>query len=162
MKENKSKDIIIILLLIIIVILGVFCALFATDTISLNSKLDANLNEDNKIQDVGINYNDYIGVWYQNESLVNQESIKIKKVNDNLITMNIFFYRIASMQDVDVYMNENIGTFTALTEALIDDGYGKVDGTIMFEENQIVVTINSSTIGLQSGKKYSFAYKNNQ
>lgn len=138
--------------------LGVFCVLLATGTISFNSELDTNLDEDNKIQEVNINYNDYMGVWYQSESFVNQESIEIKRINGNVVTMNIFFYRIASMQDCDVSMNGNTGTFTALT----DEGNGRVDGTILFEDNQIVVTINSSTIGLQSGKKYIFTYRVNQ
>lgn len=104
--EKKNNNLVIILMGVIIVILAVLCILFATDTITLNTKDNEVSNSNNTItEDNNKNdeqpqekkdYSRYIGSWHNDET---QNEITIKNITDNEITFTWFLYRLAGIDD---------------------------------------------------------------
>ena len=103
-----------------------------------------------------INLNDYMGTWYKSKETINQEYLKIKNIKDSSFVINVFFYRIAGMEDTIVEIRENKGTF----EAYNIEKTGKIKAEMVLENNKIVLNIISSSIyGIENNTQYIFMYK---
>ena len=162
-KETKNRFSIIIVLLIVIIIL-IFAIMAAVLVKKGKTEGNSNTNEtivekneeDNVVDNADVF--DYEGTWYLSEEQANQETLKLTKTEEDTYNMNIFFYRIAGMQDTTVKIENNTGTFKELTE----DGNYFVEGTVNLNDGKVEIEITNSTVEyISQGKTYSFEYKSN-
>ncbi len=162
-KETKNRFSIIIVLLIVIIIL-IFAIMAAVLVKKGKTEGNSNTNEtivekneeDNVVDNADVF--DYEGTWYLSEEQANQETLKLTKTEEDTYNMNIFFYRIASIQDTTVKIENNTGTFKELTE----DGNYFVEGTVNLNDGKVEIEITNSTVEyISQGKTYSFEYKSN-
>ena len=168
MKNETNKNTVIAVLIVIIIILSILVILFATDTISFNSRVTDNNNElfnenidkeDTTISDSATTNNnstqnkeesnnnsdstkitsDYIGEWYLYE---NADYLKIINIDNNQIKFDWFIYRIDMYKNVVATIaSSNIATFKSTD----DLGTHEIEGKLTFEENLIKLEVTKVT-----------------
>ncbi len=84
------------------------------------------------------NLNHYVGYWYVGEE--NDQELKIENINQDTIKFSLWYYRLTSIDDVTVKINDNIAAFSYLSNENIAKGY------LTFEEASITVTITETNI----------------
>ena len=167
-KDERGEVKLITLITIILVITLILFAYVAynffqkKETKGLNSNNPINLKNTN-IET--INLNSYLGEWYESEqhfSDTNPNNLSVKEINNNQIIFDLYITRTANFDDVSVSINNNKGTFEAITEngPSADGNTSKITGNIELENNTIKLTIDKSNVlYLNSNSEYVFKYK---
>ena len=79
------------------------------------------------------------------------------------MTFNLYITRTAQFDDVNVIINNNYGTFEAITDngPSSDGNISKITGRLELFDNEIKLYIeHSNVLYLDSNTEYTFTYKN--
>ena len=87
------------LIVVILVLLGVF---FYKNFDSLDKSID---------------YNDYIGYWFEDSDDCNQDYVYIKNIEGNMLTIDIFIYREYG-DEISIVLNDDKLSFSVDGESL--------------------------------------------
>lgn len=158
---NKKLYGIIIILTLIIIMLGGYIAY----EMLLNEKKENSneiVNTDNNEE--MINFDNLLGYWYENVEMcdkVNATNIDIKSIDDNKLKMNLYITRIAMINEIEVTMNNNNGTFYAEVEDIPtnDDETANISGSIVISNDSIKLNIiDTNILYLENNIEYIFTY----
>lgn len=134
-----------------------------------NETFKFNYRNDNK--QVGIIPDNYIGTWYESEEHskdVNANSIEVISVEDyyglDKIKFGFYITRTAQFENIEcILVSTHSGDFEA--DAVMgptkDGSQGKVSGSILFNRDNIVLTIKDSNIVDLNNQTYTFKYRKN-
>lgn len=157
---KKNKGFIAIIIILVIIIMGLVGYIVYDKLLSNNENQD--ISDNNKV----INYQDYLGKWYESENSINNSNtntLYVKNINDNVMIMNLYITRIAQFNDFQITFNQNKGSFEATTEngpAKDNNKKTKITGTIIINDNEIKVSIlESNVLYLENGTEFVFTYK---
>lgn len=135
MKEEKGKNIIIILLVVIVVMLLALCVLFATGTISFNSKSLDNNTENNGNIETEVNDNNE-----PSESFSKDASDYVELVSD---IMDGHAFKKVSFKNLDSSLTESYLNEQTLMLNDIEryEGYNLTDGNTWFQVNGNILSV---------------------
>ena len=121
-------------------------------------------NSNNNTAQEKNNLDTYLGMWYESENQYtnpNPNNLNIKNVSNNKLLMDMYITRTADFDNFEVTLNENLGTFEALTDngGSSDGQSAKINGKIEFTDNAIKVEVlKSNVLYIESGNIYTFKY----
>lgn len=116
------------LIVVILVLLGVF---FYKNFDSLDKSID---------------YNDYIGYWFEDSDDCNQDYVYIKNIEGNMLTIDIFIYREYG-DEISIVLNDGYGEFE--TEF--------VYGSIYLNDDKVSFSVDGESLD-NIERNYDFVY----
>lgn len=129
--------------------------------LSTNSTNEENVNnEDNTIDNIeeelqsdaiinGINMNDYVGMWYENQELEGYSEVDIAVDDNNRIELQIGIYRLNTFDELSTSITGNVIKF--------NDIYGTT-GTVTLEKEKVILEYSSESFEIKN-QKIEFTYR---
>lgn len=135
------------------------------DNKKVNNQENISSNTTNNKTSNQVNLNDYVGSWYESYNHTtdkNPSNLKIKKIENNKIAMDLYVSRIAQFSNFEVNINANTGNVEVITDngSSSDGKTPKMSATIELSNNTVTINVTRSNIlYIESGTKYAFTYK---
>ena len=176
-KDNKGMSLIvftIIIVILLVVAIGVIIYLLnnpvkenvVTQNPSIiqggmtnneNKVISGNLDVNNQnsienkieINTTNINIEDYVGIWYENESLKEYSDVCIDLDEDKNILVEVGIYRLTTFDNLKATLNGNIITLTKNNDFI---------GTLTLGNNKIIFNYSVEDLNIEN-EKVEFTYK---
>ena len=96
----------------------------------------------------------YVGTWYTEDEDEGSASLQIKQINDETIVLEVAIYRSLAFSATAKIENNEI-------KFVGDDASAKVNGTMKFNDDEILLTIDETDFYDSTivGKTFSFVVK---
>ena len=123
------------------------------DNKMLSENLDVNNQNsvENKIEinTTNINIEDYVGIWYENESLKEYSDVCIDLDEDKNIFVEVGIYRLTTFDNLKATLNGNIITLTKNNDLI---------GTLTLDNHKIIFNYSVEDLNIEN-EKVEFTYK---
>lgn len=177
LKDNKGMSLIlftIIILILLIVSIGVIVYLLNNPvkenvltqnptSIQSNMNSDENkmlsenldINNQNSVENkieinaTNINIEDYVGIWYETESLKEYSDVCIDLDENKNILVEVGIYRLTTFDNLKATLNDNIITLTKNNDFI---------GTLTLDNNKIIFNYSVEDLNIKN-EKVEFTYK---